>query len=975
MQRLGIALLAAVLALVLPGTVRAQDVGSGAFAGVVRDASGAVLPGVTVEAASPELIEKVRIVVTDDQGRYRIAGLRPGVYSVTFTLTGFRGVRREGLDLTTGFIATVDAELSVGSVEETITVTGEAPLVDTRNSLQQRVFSGEVVRELPLGKNAAAFVALLPGAVQTNLTSMDVGGVKAEAEAQMGIHGGRPNDALTFREGTFDGHMFGGFGPNAVSSINPATVQEVTLQLSGGLTAEAQSGGIQKNVIVRDGGNRLNGVFIGDFSHRNLQGTNIDDALRARGVTTSAFINQNRDLAIGVGGPIKQDRLWFYIDGRQWKAYSEYSGSYYNKVQGGLFYQPDLARPGISGAYTESRGARLTWQASSKNKVSLTYHYDDTCTCYYQLAQGLRSPEAAEHHRYWPYKLAQASWTNPLTGKLLLQAGALWSSAAWLNYASDDQGVAPTTISILDRLRDFRYNASDNYNSVPFTQGNGQASLTYVSGSHTFKVGGVYIRATNETITQNNESITYTFAGTVPESVTLYANPNISKNGVTQSALYAQDQWTINNLTLNLGARLDLFNGWAPATHSPAGRWLAARDYPAVKDTLDWKDVNLRLGSAYKLFGSDNTALKASLGRFIPYASSNSGTAPANQVVLTATRTWRDLNVDYIPQEEELGPLSNANFGKVVQNTSFADDVVRGWHVRPYNWQAAVSIEHELRPGLGVNVGYYRTWYGNFTVTDNALVGPSDYDSYCLPAPADSRLPGGGGGQICGVMALKPASFGQVRNVVSRARHFGDQTETYNGIDVTMSMRLAGGGFLAGGLSTSQTVTDNCDVRAAVPESAGALSAPTLYCHNAPSWSAGTQVKVNGSYPLPWDFRASAVYQNVVGAPTTATYVATNAQVTPILGRPLAGGAGTTASVELIEPKSLYSDGRVNTLSVSVGRSFRVGARNVQPTIDLFNALNANSVLQMNLRYGPSWRNVTSTLPARMIKLRVVVDF
>ena len=155
---------------------------------------------------------------------------------------------------------------------------------------------------------------------------MDVGGVKAEAEAQMGIHGGRPNDALTFREGTFDGHMFGGFGPNAVSSINPATVQEVTLQLSGGLTAEAQSGGIQKNVIVRDGGNRLNGVFIGDFSHRNLQSSNIDDELRARGVTTSAFIDQNRDLAIGVGGPIKRDKLWFYVDGRQWKAYSEYSG-------------------------------------------------------------------------------------------------------------------------------------------------------------------------------------------------------------------------------------------------------------------------------------------------------------------------------------------------------------------------------------------------------------------------------------------------------------------------------------------------------------------------------------------------------------------------------------------------------------------------------------------------------------------------
>jgi hypothetical protein len=224
-------------------------------------------------------------------------------------------------------------------------------------------------------------------------------------------------------------------------------------------------------------------------------------------------------------------------------------------------------------------------------------------------------------------------------------------------------------------------------------------------------------------------------------------------------------------------------------------------------------------------------------------------------------------------------------------------------------------------------------------------------------------------------MAIKPALFGQVKNYVARAVHYGKQTEVYNGIDVTMNMRLAGGGFLAGGLSTSQTVTDNCEVRAQVPESAGALSAPSLYCHVAPPWSAGTQFKLSGSYPLPWDFRASGVYQNIVGAPTTATYVLTNAQVTPLLGRPLAGGAGTTAQLELIEPKVYYPDGRISTLSVSFARTFRAGARRIQPTIDLFNALNANSVQQMNLRYGPSWRFVTSTLPARMIKFRVVVDF
>jgi len=180
-----------ILALLLPVLVAAQDTTSGTIAGVVKDASGAVLPGVTVEAASPALIERVRSVVTDGEGRFRIIDLRPGTYTVTCTLTGFKTVVRTGIELTTGFTATVNAELAVGSVEETITVSGEVPVVDTQSVTVQKVFSGDTIRSLPIGRNAGIYTALLPGATQGNLANQDVGGTKGESTQQFAIHGGR----------------------------------------------------------------------------------------------------------------------------------------------------------------------------------------------------------------------------------------------------------------------------------------------------------------------------------------------------------------------------------------------------------------------------------------------------------------------------------------------------------------------------------------------------------------------------------------------------------------------------------------------------------------------------------------------------------------------------------------------------------------------------------------------------------------
>src|SRR4051812_24393000 len=264
--------------LIISTTAHAQSLSSGTLGGVARDQSGALLPGVTVEAASPALIEKVRTAVSDDQGVYRIVDLRPGVYAITFTLPGFGTFRREGVELTTGFTATVSAEMKVGSLEETLTVSGAAPLVDTQNVNQQRVFSRTIIEQLPSSPTINQYATMIPGAILTSgASAQDVGGSRGEFQTGFTIHGARTGDFQQLRDGMFWGTLVA--AGNRMSSVNQATVDEVTVQTSGA-TAEAESGGALVNVVPRDGGNIFSGSFAGNFANQGLQADNLDDTLR-----------------------------------------------------------------------------------------------------------------------------------------------------------------------------------------------------------------------------------------------------------------------------------------------------------------------------------------------------------------------------------------------------------------------------------------------------------------------------------------------------------------------------------------------------------------------------------------------------------------------------------------------------------------------------------------------------------------------
>jgi hypothetical protein len=942
--------------LAVPAQAAAQS-GTSGIAGTVRDTTGAVLPGVTVEASSPALIEKVRTVTTDDQGQFRVLGLVPGVYSVSFSLEGFNSLRRDGVELTANFTATISVEMRVGALEETVTVSGQSPVVDVQNTTSRNLISSEVLDAVPTNKTLAAWAALTPG-LGAGATAMDVGGSKGEQSIRLAIHGGRGSEQRMLLDGMNVSGVssYWGFMPD------PAATQEIVVSLGGG-SAEADLGGVQMNFVPRDGGNRFSGSVFANFANEGMQGDNLSDAIRARGLTTVNAVDQIYDVNGSFGGPIAIDRLWFYSAHRRWGNGTTVAGLFENLTPTAWSYTPDESSPGVEDYVQRSHNLRLTWQAAARHKIRASFDYQDHCDCHRGIADGRTSPEAAHRRIYNPNNVPQAHWTFTATNQLLVEASASARIFNWINTPAHPD-VTRDSITVLEQSTNFRYRAAANYGEHLSSGADQKVAVSYITGTHAFKTG-VQVHETwirHEDVPWSG--LQYTFRNGLPVSLTQWAVPfSTSERQKALLGLFAQDQWTIDRLTLNFGVRYDYNDSYVPPQRFGAGPFVPARAFDRVDCVPCWHDVSPRLSVAYDLFGDGRTAIKFGWNRYMAEQTNEIARAmnPVVTTVNSATRAWTDANGDFVPQPDELGPLSNANFGNVVVTSRYSDDLLTGTGARAYNWQANASIQHELRPGLAVDFGYFRTTWHNFYISDNTLAGPGDYDPFCVTMPADARLPGGGGNQVCGFYDIKPDVFGRVDSLVVMD---GTREDVYNGIDATVRLRLPGGAFLAGGMSTGSQRQKECTI---------VDSPDTRYCETTSPFFR-PQFKFSGSYPLKWDMQVSGVWQSLPGIPINATYVATSAEVLPSLGRPLSGRAATVVLNDIIEPFTQW-EGGIHQLDVRLTKGLRVGRYRLEGMIDLYNVFNASPVLATNLRYGPEWLQPTQILAARMLKIGGRLEF
>ena len=475
-----LAVLVAAVVLLIPTMALAQA----SIAGTVKDSSGGVLPGVTVEAASPALIEKVRTATTDGRGQYNIVNLRPGEYTVTFTLSGFSALKREGISLTGSFSATVDADLKVGAQEETITVTAAGTTIDLHSATRQRVVTAEVVNALPTSRVHSSLATLIPG---ISATKADIGGTTFSAGFMQG-HGSRGNDSRIMTDG-ISVAAFRGFGAGGQTTPDPGAMQEMTFDYAGA-SAENPTGGIRVNMVPREGGNSFKGSTFFSFANGSLQNNNLTPALMARGLLVRDSVKLNYDFNPGFGGPIKKDKLWFYFTFRSTIA-DNYVGGLFknlNAANPAVFtFVPDPTQQVFKHQYWTDVQSRLTWQVSPRNKIGFSAWSTPTCQCP-SGASATTAEEAATASSNDPWGQVLLNYQSPMTSRLLLESTVFYRYDVF----TTDGSLASRSLNlnpIAEQTTGLAYRAVAQYTRDHWRGFFYRAALSYVTGTHNVKIG------------------------------------------------------------------------------------------------------------------------------------------------------------------------------------------------------------------------------------------------------------------------------------------------------------------------------------------------------------------------------------------------------------------------------------------------------------------------------------------------------
>jgi hypothetical protein len=949
-----------------------------AIVGIVKDGSGAAMPGVTVEASSDVLIEKVKSAVSDSAGAYRIADLRPGTYTVTFSLTGFKTFKRDGLVLPSEFTATLNAELGVGSLEETITVTGASPVVDVTSAAKTAVLNREAMDLIPTGRSIQGMAQLVVG---VSLSLPDTGGARAMQQTYMSTHGMSTSNTTVL----VDGQQTNGLQTDGAvqSYYNDAMNSEMSYQTAA-IGAETSSGGVRLNMIPREGGNQFHGDFKAAYRPGDWQSSNLTDRHLARGLTAGNAIDRILDYTGSMGGPIKKDKIWFFGSARYFSV---------NNFIANTFM--DDGSQGIDDQFIRSAMARLTWQVSPRNKIS--GYFDEIDKYRGHDMQANYDPETAATIWNSPaYHTTALKWTSPVTSSLFLEAGFSNNTEYYTNEYREGiekpRGTAEWYRSAAKNELDLGgYTQAGPINTTESPKAiywNGAA--TYVTGDHTIKFGANmrtgtfrHTRDANADLVQQYRSSTTGVRWTVPDTVLIRNSPLSYGEKLNKDfGLYLQDSWRLNRLTMNYGIRWETLNSSVMAGSSPAGRFVPAREFAEVKDVPNWNDWAPRLGIVYDLFGDGKTAVKASINKY--NLSRTTGIAAAYNPLLsqTATLPWVDKNGNDVAEGalrcDFTSPDCEINFASLSQNFGIAALNEYGKYPRTWNFEQGIEISHELMDGVSVGGSYWHGDFHNLTTTVNQSWSLADYSPYTWYNPIS--------GDPFTVYARTTAATARpTRNLDT---YDPERKDVYESYSFDAKWRIHGGGQVNGGIAIERERLKSCtapDDPNYQTGTAGVYMGVGLCDDFALDIPWRPSAKISATKEIGWGINLSMSFQDNASPTSSKLMTVTRGSTRYPANCPSPCPAGEiimptanfgqTSMSYLLESARTSSVERIVQLDFKVARTFRFDRFQVLPTFEVFNINNSDAIISyITTNYlSTSYLAPNSIMQGRMYGLGAVV--
>jgi hypothetical protein len=930
-----------------PALALAQGGGAsttGAINGKVSDNTGAVLPGVSVTISSPSMMG-TQTTNTNDQGIYRFAAVPSGTYKIVFEMPGFATLSREGIVVTLGFTATVNVDLALASVQETVTVTGESPVVDVASTRIQQNFNLEQLEALPNARDMWALLAESPGVA---MTRFDVGGNRAGTQTGYTAYGfgGQGQQVRVLVEGINTTEGTGGAG----FYFDYGSFEEVFLGTAA-QGAEMPHPGVQSQFIGKSGGNNFQGQVYLDYENNSLQGSNITDEQIARGVREgSNEINDYRDFNVNLGGPIAKDRLWWYFSYRD-----QYNGVF----QSNFLFDQDFT------TLLQNVSGKGTFQLNQKNKV----------IGYLQFGR-----------KYQPYRTATNAFSYPSPDYTRSQDSWSWVWKGEWNWLASDQTYL-----------EFRYGnfgyffPLEGYSSEPRREDNGTriitggdwqwqqdrnrnqgtGAVTYFKdnwgGSHNFKFGGEinderqkngiteYYPGNVRHIFQNGRSI-QVYLGAPTADGSLDNLLSIAK--LRHIAAFLMDSWSVGNrLTLNLGIRYDNYKSHIPEQKQLAYSFgplnVPAATIPA-QTFFTWNSVAPRVGATIDLAGDNKTVLKLNYG----YFGHNPGpgiaaSANPNQNQKFVQYEWNDLNGDRLYQPGEEGAVIQTNLAGTI---SVDPDISQ-----PYTHEVNVFVEREIAADFGIRVGYvYKT-------TDNDWQTYRPFrpiDAHTVPFTfadigADGRA-GTSDDAVLTFLGLPRAQLSQFppTNVIQNVDTIG----RYKTIEVALNKRFSNRWSMVAGFGYTWTREHNTGY--------GENTVSPSYFPNSPNDTSlheftGWGFKTHGTYDAPYGIRISPIFRYQSGVPygRTATVTAS-----------AASGAFYSGTI-LLEPVGTRRMPSINILDVRVEKIVNISRTKLRLFLDVFNILNSSAPERISFQTGSAFEAPQIILAPRVMRVGFRFDW